>query len=86
MIMINPNPAVRNPRIVNRLTNTAQTSIAGLFLKTALMLEITAVMTSTSRLAIIGRENTLAAKLTPANTEPTAVPMSRKVSSRDISS
>ena len=64
---------------VNEQINMAQTSIAGLLRKVPLTLDITAVMTSISRLASIGREKTLAAKLTLANIDPTAEPMRRKL-------
>ena len=53
--------------------------MAGLFRNTALMLETTAVMTSTSRLASMGKEVATAAKVIAAKTAPTAEPMARKV-------
>ena len=47
------------------------------FLSTALMLETTAVTTSTSRLAMKGSEKTLVANVMAANIEPTADPTPR---------
>src|SRR5690554_2485603 len=52
--------------------------MAGLLRNTEFMLEITAVTTSMSLFANIGKANTLAAKLMQANTDPTADPISRK--------
>src|SRR5690554_8150906 len=52
--------------------------MAGLLRNTEFMLEITAVTTSMSLFANIGKANTLAAKLLQANTDPTADPISRK--------
>ena len=77
MITTNPTMAVRKPIPVRTATITAHENIVQRLRNTAFTLETTAVMTSTSRLAMNGSENTEAAKQIAAKNAPTAVPTDR---------
>ena len=68
---------MRKPSAVSSTISKAQSAITGLLRSTALMLDTQAVTMSTSRSAIIGSDTAAAAKVSAANTEPTAEPISR---------
>ena len=73
-----PSNPVRNPIAVKKTINNAQVNIVHRFRNTALILETTAVTGSTSRLAMKGKEKTLAEKVKAANIDPTREPTPRK--------
>src|SRR5579859_2897864 len=85
MMTARPTKAVANPTAVSTAIRAAQSNIAGLLRSTALMLEMQAVIMSTSRSAIIGNDTAAVAKVSAAKTVPMAEPYARYSNSMAVS-
>src|SRR5579859_1981939 len=77
MMTAKPTKALAKPAAVSAQISAAQSNIAGLLRSTALMLEMQAVIMSTSRSAIIGSDRAAVAKVSAAKTVPMADPTAR---------